>query len=260
MKKKSYPWADRLIEIALKSILELNIEFAIMSTDDNSRMDSNNIEITKAKSFQHIDERQFCSKILLNSLNSYLFAGSMQKEDKDRGIKKGLRFWKFYSDLEYKHTRNYCDIIMDRVLFDGEHFREHKKPVYIEAKKAKLEKIIDYDKGEIKAVDNYNYHDCKDDIKKLINEMEYMDHNKEFDCIYCHLLIWGDTIDLKNDNPEKVEKYLKDKIFENHKGYDINIHQIRWFPLDSLSEINISDNYKIKKWGWVVLMEIEKNA
>ena len=112
MIEKSYPWAKRFIEIALKSILELNIEYAVMSRDYDSPWDSKNNQITYSKSFQHIDERLFCSRIVLNSISSFLFSGSMERENKEHRIKKGLRFWKFYRDLKYKHDCKYCDIVL----------------------------------------------------------------------------------------------------------------------------------------------------
>jgi hypothetical protein len=255
---KSYPWADRLIEVALKSLLELQTEFSLLPIGQEKLRQGHSFAVTGQIGFQIIDERHLCAKILQNAINSPLFSGSYQTENKKKNIKAGFRFWNFYREFKYRYQKKYCDIILDRVDYDGKEIKEFKEPVYIEAKRIKLDTIKNLSKGKTYTVRSKNYKDCFLDIKKLIAEKEYTESKRIYNKIFCHLLVWGDSENPEEDNVEKVESYLKNKMSNNFKNYTIRTHNTRWFPIDSISEFKLSADYKIKRWGWVALLEIGK--
>lgn len=293
--EKPYTWANRIIEIASKSLRIIHIDMqrwnlgAAGIRKDNIRL---NFNIESGASTAH--ETQVTSTIALEAINSPLFSGAPIEELKEGDnvlVERGIRYWKIENELPYqyqkKNTKNpkRVDLLVQRYYIEKAEIDNHKTykvdtnniepPVYIEAKRAKRYKNNLLSDNVIEEFNN-QFTPIKKDIIKLHKEKKKLE--KKGKNMFSHLLIWGvhktkesilngeereltndEQIVIQSSNPEGFLNKMKDH-FKGDKDLEnitLNLFKTRWLPYEWEDKKLSSCPDKIQKWLWVSLIEVE---
>jgi hypothetical protein len=239
-----YPWRNRFLDIAEKAIIELNLEYCAMSIGQSGiKFKNNSISDPTIHGFELADERTVCSKILIEALRSPLFSGAIEIENG----KITPRYYKLNREergYPSPNNRKKVDIVIQR--FNIENIEDkggNYKPVYIEAKRAKLYSIKNLSKGEV-LIGEYQYDDvCKDITEKLCKVKKD---------IYKYVLVWGILSLVEEKDKRNTPASFYDTI---KKTVPLKSIELRWIPV----AWNKSDGKKppeVCRWIWIALMEV----
>lgn len=237
---KSWPWAERFIEVALRALRRLHVNYGAVHIGQQWRKGRPDIsELNQGVGVATADELTVCAAIAQEFMLSPFLSGVWVDKDESPGVAAGVRYWKIDQETCYSGSQKRVDMVMTRV--DGpspEAAPEKWRDCFIEAKRL--------NRWTTDSLENPNYIRQQsqlgrilEDIDKLRNELE-----KRPNEIFAHLLIWGVWSD-----GDPALKELSD----NLKG--ARMHQIRWMPIDWRPGKQANPPV-VKRWLWVALFEV----
>lgn len=261
MLQKNYPWAERFIEIAAKTIYEVhlenkNIEIGFAGiTDEFKRLNSNS-----HKGAEDTFETYVVKCIYRNYINSPLISGIPLNDNPTSRppIEKGIRYWKIDHEVKYQRSEEKCDLTVRRYLINDnknefEVSFDNYNEVYIEAKRAHLNENVT-DESQITQI--YK------DVIKLCRERDHLkESGKAINDYYFHLLIWGFYEPTKKKmNPKTIENKINETIAKDPekcqmKIPQLSLYQLKWLPIHWKNEFRTTPP-EITKYLWVGLYEI----
>jgi len=251
---QKYPWIIRFIQIAAKSIAEINYDYKEWNLGFSGiKSDTERVKFLSGMGIGLAQETHVCSKIVRECVSSPLFSGAIIDDDPENDIKKGIRYWKIESEKSYSfNSRKKCDIVAQRYDWDLSNWNLSPEPyreVYIEAKRAYLGAFT-------KASKKSQQEDIVTDIIKFSDE--YKHFNDRTKVPYFYLLVWSE---LNNANSAGAEEYLEElnELYKNCPSKDLEIKlsiaQQEWIPQKWSFEKNIPTI--ITSSIWICLFSVE---
>lgn len=234
--KKEFGWMRRFLEISSKAILKTHLEYAAWSVGQSGLVeDKKQYFSPDIEGIELADEPAVCSQIVIEALNSPLFAGDFDGKE--------VKYYRINREVKYISTRQKLDLYVQRYIPMTEDIDNAFEPVYIEAKRAVLHITKDPAKGNTEA---YKVNDdaVRDDIDKLRKVKK-----KVFRCI----LVWGVfNTSLKSEFNFTPRQFLK----KVNRGDMIDGTYIRWIPIGHTNN-RFERAPEIQKWIWILLFEVK---
>jgi hypothetical protein len=229
-----YPWAERFIVLALRSLRKTHFDFNIWQLgQETESFDIKSIEkLNIGHGFELADERLVCASISQELLGSSTYSGVFVLEDTSKNIKAGIRYWQVSREKSYNYKpKESCDIVIDRYeIKDDGKINLTNEPIYIEAKRT-CNYTVNLKTGKINR-GSLNTQAILDDIKKLKNEVIQNKNNKVFNNLFIHLLIWGTKEIEKTTRKDATPHKFIDHLQKKNNTNKFTIHETKWFPTE----------------------------
>jgi len=259
----SYPWSERFIEVALRSIVKTHWSYQIWDMGQAGLKDEEKrLQFSRGKGIELADETVVCSVITQDALNSPFFSGAFIPEGKTkdgRPIKQGHRWWKInreqniFQNDKKELTREACDILVQRydISEDGI-VKNEKEPIAIEAKR-----LIAHTTDNLPEAESHFY---KNNIGAIVEDLEKLERLEATKKYFPYILTWC-VYDEGSDDDKLQPKQLLEKLKGKYTKKNLKFVEIRWHPLPNLSSDDIEEivvakkTHEIKRWIWVALIE-----
>lgn len=243
------PWAERFAEIALRALRRVHLDYGAIHVGNQWMKNAPALaELNHGIGVAAADELTVCAAITQECLLSPYFSGSWVKANKKANVVEGKRYWILDREKCYSESQKRVDFVIKRVPEMGgntELGKDNTRECYIEAKRVRRWTTESLECAEYNSASPI-LNEIDNDIKKL--QLEFKHRPGE---IFGHLLLW-DIYETK-DNQATLEGFFKNGILSN-----LQLHQLRWLPIDWRHEHASTSPPTIAKWLWLALLEVHQ--
>jgi hypothetical protein len=249
---KNYPWANRFMEVAIRSMKRVHLDQVIRSAGrPNSTTPTDPERLNVGLGVELADERLVCLEIC----KEFTFAGSSTgywvNDDQSADVARGQRLWEMHAEFPYRRASGCVDLCVWRnvVNASGATEKYDNTEVFIEAKRAvrwttSIEAAPTSERGQSQVSE------VRADVEKLLSEMSA--RSQQDGKLVGHVLVWGTTAD-QNPSPAKF--------FEKLAHPQVEVYRSTWAPLATEARSANGASWdeappRIARWLWATLAEI----
>lgn len=249
MSKQAPPWTRIFIEIALRALRKIHLDYQLWSMQQDWTTEPNFRDLNTGRGIEYAEEAAVCSAIISEFVHSQYTSGIWIEENRKIDVEANFRYYRIAREMPYPNSTKRADIYIERV--DPQQGAKIGKPSYVEAKRAYVwtTKLGD----QKPQPPSCQLGDVIDDIKKLREGLRgYESSTRKY------LLVWNVA---EIDKTDGFPKLFLDKLAEPHA----TLRQVRWAPLswddyDVEKGCRNSTLLSVKRAIWVMMVEIDSDG